>query len=63
MVCREGVRGDNSEQAENALAAYGIQEQTLMDPDASLYHALGLHSVPTLVVLDAEGRYISATVS
>lgn len=56
LVCREGVREDSRAAAEEALAQLGLQEQTLMDPDAALYETLGLHWVPSAAILDAEGR-------
>ena len=56
LVCREGVKGDTREAAEAALGQLGLQEVTLMDPDAALYTALGLHWVPSVAVLDAQGR-------
>lgn len=56
LVCREGVREDNRAAAEAALAQLGLQETTLMDPGAALYQALGLHWVPSVAVLNGEGR-------
>ena len=56
LVCREGVREDNREAAEAALARLGLNEITLMDLDAALYQALGLHWVPSAAILDAQGR-------
>lgn len=56
LVCREGVREDSREAAEAALRQLGLAEATLMDPDAALYTALGLHWVPSVAILDAEGR-------
>lgn len=56
LVCREGVRADNREAAEAALAQLGLTETTLMDPSAVLYQALGLRWVPSVAILDAQGR-------
>ncbi len=56
LVCREGVREDSRAAAEAVLAQLGLQEQTLMDPGAALYEALGLHWVPSTAILDAQGR-------
>ncbi len=56
LVCREGVRGDSRAAAEEALQQLGLEEGTLMDPDAALYEALGLKWVPSVAVLDASGR-------
>lgn len=56
LCCREGVREDNREAAETALAQLGLKETTLMDPDAALYQAMGLHGVPSMAILNARGR-------
>lgn len=56
LVCREGIREDNREAAETALSQLGLAEATFMDPDAALYQALGLHWVPSVAILNAEGR-------
>lgn len=56
LVCREGVRDDTRQAAEETLGLYGLTEETLMDPDAALYKSLGLHSVPSIAVLDRQGR-------
>lgn len=61
LVCREGVQGNTYQAARQVLTQYGLDEETWMDPDAALYHALGLHSVPSLVVLDKQGRLMCAT--
>ncbi len=61
LVCREGVRGDDYAQASEQLRALGISRDTLMDPQASLFASLGLHSVPSLAVLDAQGRLVLST--
>ncbi|MGN0794963.1 MAG: glycosyl hydrolase family 8 [Aristaeellaceae bacterium] len=61
LVCREGVRGDDYAQACAQLRAQGIARDTLMDAGAALYTSLGLHSVPSLAVLDAQGRLILST--
>lgn len=58
LVCREGVREDNRVAAEAALQQLALAETTLMDPDAALYTALGLHWVPSVAILDAEGRLV-----
>jgi len=56
LVCREGVRGDTREAAEEALQRIGLNEQTLMDEDAALYKSLGLKWVPSIAVLDESGQ-------
>lgn len=56
LICREGVREDTREAAESALAQLGLAETTLMDPGAALYQALGLRWVPSVAILDAQGR-------
>lgn len=56
LVCREGVKADTREAAETALARLNLTETTLMDPGAALYTALGLHWVPAIAILDAQGR-------
>lgn len=63
LVCREGVQNDTRQAAEAVLAQYGISEATWMDPGAALYHSLGLHSVPSIVILDEQGRLMVATTS
>lgn len=56
LICREGMRGDNWMLAEQELTACGMTtEQLLMDTSATLYTAMGLHSVPSMVVLDENG--------
>lgn len=61
LVCREGLKGDTRQSAEDVLAQYAANEHTWMDAGATLYHALGLHSVPSLVILDAQGRLMLST--
>lgn len=61
LVCREGIRGDTRQAAEDVLARLTLNERTWMDADAALYHTLGLHSVPSLVILDAQGRLMLST--
>lgn len=56
LVCREGVKDDSREAAEAALSRLNLTETTLMDPDAALYTAMGLHWVPAIAILDDEGR-------
>jgi thiol-disulfide isomerase/thioredoxin len=60
LVCREGVKGDTREAAEAALSQQGLQETTLMDPDAALYTSLGLHWVPSVALLDARNATLTA---
>lgn len=61
LVCREGVRGDDYAQAAEKLRACGGARDTLMDPQITLYTSLGLHSVPSLAVLDEQGRLVLST--
>lgn len=61
LVCREGVRGDDYAQASEKLRTFNIQRDTLMDPQAALFQTLGLHSVPSLAVLDADGQLVLTT--
>ncbi len=56
LVCREGVQGDSLKNAQSALAQLELMETTLMDPDAALYQSLGLHWVPSVAILNAQGR-------
>lgn len=61
LVCREGIRGDTREKAEAELAECGITDIPLyMDADAALFHALGLRSVPSLAIFDAQGVLLRA---
>lgn len=62
LVCREGIRGDTREQAEAELAACGLTDIPLyMDADAALFHTLGLRSVPSIAIFDAQGQLLRAT--
>lgn len=61
LVCREGIRDDTRQTAESVLAQYGITESTWMDEGAALYHSLGLYSVPSIAVLDSQGRLMHTT--
>lgn len=61
LVCREGVRGDDYAQASEKLRTLRIDRDTLMDPQAALFQTLGLHSVPSLAVLDADGQLMLTT--
>lgn len=61
LVCREGVRGDTYAQAAERLQTCGVARDTLMDAQAALFTSLGLHSVPSLAVLDAQGRLVLST--
>ncbi|MDD6050142.1 MAG: glycosyl hydrolase family 8 [Clostridiales bacterium] len=61
LVCREGVRGDTYAQAAGQLGDCAVARDTLMDTQANLYTSLGLHSVPSLAVLDAQGRLVLST--
>lgn len=61
LICREGIQDDTYQAAQQVLEQYGSAETTWMDPDAAFYHTLGLHSVPSLVVLDQQGRLVYAT--
>lgn len=58
LVCREGVRGDTQEKARQALDKYGIQDPLWMDPEAAFYHSFGLRSVPSMALLDEQGRLV-----
>lgn len=61
LICREGVKGDTAEQAVQELTACGLGTERLwMDPQAALYTQMGLHGVPSLAVLDAQGVLLFA---
>ncbi len=61
LVCREGRRGENWESAQVSLAELGTRETTLMDLGTAVYEQLGLRSVPSIAILDGEGRLALAT--
>ena len=61
LVCREGRRGETWESARGCLKELGIRQTTLMDEDSRLFDSLGLNGVPSLVMLDKEGRLTVST--
>ncbi len=60
LVCREGRKGENWSTALAAVEALGLGE-TLMDPASTLFQALGLRSVPSVVILDGDGTLLLST--
>ncbi len=62
LVCREGVHDDNYAQAKEKLRALKISQDTWMDPKAELFHTFGLHSVPSLAVIDEAGKLRITTI-
>lgn len=61
LVCRGGRRGENWDSAKKALIAHGVTRGTLMDESAVLFEAMGLRSVPSIVLLDGDGQLVLAT--
>ena len=56
LAAREGMREETHATAEACLAEFGLDCGTMMDPGAELFNAMGLHWVPSMAVLDADGR-------
>lgn len=61
LVCREGRRGESWETALQGLADMSVMEETVMDEGSRLYESLGLRSVPSVALLNREGRLVAAT--
>ncbi len=61
LVCRGGRRGENWDSAKKALIDHGVTRETLMDEGAVLFEAMGLRSVPSIVLLDGNGQLVLAT--
>lgn len=61
LVCREGRRGETWESARSCLRELGIQQSTLMDEGGRVFDDLGLNRVPSIAILDEEGRLTVST--
>ncbi len=60
LVCRTGTRGETAETATDYLTNNGICLSTWLDVDASVYEALGLSGVPTVLYFSPEGMLMWA---
>ena len=61
LVCREGRWGENWESAQKCLQEMNIEEETLMDVGCAVYDQIHPGAVPSIVLLDREGRVAAVT--